>query len=243
MIGKIHSIETFGTVDGPGIRYVIFVQGCPMRCAYCHNPDTWDMSSGNEMSASELLEDITKYKRYIEGITVSGGEPFLQIDFLIELFKGVKAQGLTTCIDTSGILFNVNNIDFLNKLNKLLIYTDLIMLDVKHIDDNKHRKLTGYSNKSVLEFSKYIDSKNINIWLRYVLVPGVNDDENTLIKWKDFANTLRNLKKIEVLPYHKLGIEKYKKLGIKYSLENTSEPTREQVEFARKILMIKENIR
>lgn len=243
MKGNIHSIESFGTVDGPGIRYVIFMQGCPMRCAYCHNPDTWQLGVGEEYSESELLEDIVKYKRYIDGITVSGGEPLMQIDFLIDLFKIVKDNGLTTCLDTSGILFDKNNPQFVEKLDKLLTFCDLVILDIKHIDDEKHRGLTGFSNKNVLEFAKYIDSKNIKIWLRYVLVPTINDEDDIVEQWKNFANGLNNVENIEVLPYHKLGIEKYKKMGLEYRLKDIPEPpkelvkkTKEKLENRRKVL-------
>ena len=159
MIGKIHSIETFGTVDGPGVRYVIFMQGCPMRCAYCHNPDTWDISAGKDMSVDELINDISKYRRYIEGITVSGGEPLLQIDFLIELFKNVKNFGLSTCIDTSGVIYNRDNLDLIGKINTLLDLTDIVMLDIKHIDSEIHKKLTGKSNENILDFANFLDKK------------------------------------------------------------------------------------
>lgn len=238
MIGKIHSIETFGTVDGPGIRYVLFMQGCPMRCAYCHNPDTWEFGIGEEKDSEEIAKDIFKYSRYIDGVTVSGGEPLLQIDFLIDLFQKVHQMGFTTCIDTSGILFDENNSEFMSKLDILLQNCDLVLLDIKHIDDEQHKLLTGRSNKNVLAFAKYLSDKSIDVWLRYVLVPGINSDEEVLLRWKAFADTLNNVKKIELLPYHKLGIEKYKKLGIDYKLTDLSEPTKEQVSFAKQILKI-----
>jgi len=240
MVGNIHSIETFGTVDGPGIRYVIFVQGCPMRCAYCHNPDTWTIGVGEDMEVDKLIADISRYTRYIEGVTVSGGEPLLQMDFLIDLFAKVKAIGLSTCIDTSGILYDDTNVEFMANLDKLLDVCDLVMLDVKHIDDSKHHELTGRSNKTILEFAKYLEQKRQRTWLRYVLVPSINDDETTLHEWKKFFEHMRNIEKIEVLPYHKLGLEKYEKLGIKYRLSEVKEPTQDQINLAKQILEITE---
>ena len=241
MKGNIHSIETFGTVDGPGIRYVIFLQGCPLRCAYCHNPDTWQVGVGEEKDTDELVEDILKYTRYIEGITVSGGEPLMQIDFLIDLFEKVKANNLTTCIDTSGILFDKNNKQFVSKIDKLLNLCDLVMLDIKHIDNEEHKKLTTHSNTNVLEFAKYVDSKNVNMWLRYVLVSTINDSDEVVARWKSFADGLNNVSKIEVLPYHKLGIEKYKKLGLEYRLEGIPEPDKDLIEKVKKELDKGEN--
>ena len=241
MKGNIHSIETFGTVDGPGIRYVVFMQGCTLRCAYCHNPDTWDMSCASmQMSVEELVKDISKYRRYIEGITVSGGEPLLQIDFLCELFSQVKEMGLTTCIDTSGVLFDSNNVNLKQKIDMLLSFTDLVLLDIKHINGKMHKELTGQSNENTLDFAKYLSAKGIPVWLRYVLLPNFNDDEQTLKEWKQFADTLDNIEKIELLPYHKMGIEKYKNLGIKYRLESVPVPTKEQIKIAKQILEIME---
>jgi len=242
VIGKIHSIETFGTVDGPGIRYVIFTQGCQFKCLYCHNPDTWEFSRGKDYNVKELVDDICKYKRYIEGITVSGGEPLLQIDFLIQLFTEVKKEGLTTCIDTNGGVFDKNNEALLDKIDQLLEVTDLVMLDIKHIDDEAHTKLTGKSNKSVLEFAKYLSEKNKDVWLRYVLVPTINDSDDIVLEWKAFADSLKNVKKIEVLPYHRLAISKYEKLGIEYPLKDIVEPTIDDIERVKNLLLIKEDI-
>ena len=238
MFGNIHSVETFGTVDGPGIRYVIFTQGCPMRCAYCHNPDSWTIGTGDNMSVDNLIVDISKYTRYIEGITVSGGEPLIQIDFLIELFERVRYLGLSTCIDTSGVVFNKDDLEFMGKLDRLLQLTDLVMLDIKHIDDDAHTKLTGKGNKNILEFARYLDNYGVDVWLRYVLVPTINDDKQILLRWKQFADSLSNVKKIELLPYHTLGKEKYVKLGLPYRLEGIPEPTKEQVTLAKQILEI-----
>lgn len=240
MVGKIHSIETFGTVDGPGVRYVIFMQGCLLRCSYCHNPDTWDCCNGNEYSVNEIIEDISKYLRYIEGVTVSGGEPLLQIDFVTELFSRVHDLGLTTCLDTSGIIFEKNNINILTKIDNLLEVTDLVLLDIKHIDNNKHILLTGKSNKNILDFAKYLSVKGKDMWLRYVLVPTINSDDETLTKWREFSDTLENVTKIELLPYHNLAIEKYNKLGIDYKLKDLDVPTKTEIEKAKKILRIGE---
>ena len=238
MEGEVHSIETFGTVDGPGIRYVIFTQGCPLRCAYCHNPDTWISGQGNMISVDWLVDDIAKYTRYIEGVTVSGGEPLIQIDFLTELFIKVKELGLSTCIDTSGINFDKNKPESCKKIDKLLEYTDLVLLDIKHINDEKCKKLTTQSNNNVLEFAKYLNLKEKEIWIRYVLVPTINDDEGDLLSLKQFINSLDNVTKIEVLPYHTLGVEKYRKLGIPYRLEGVPEPTSKQLDFVKNILEI-----
>ena len=237
MKGKIHSIETFGTVDGPGVRYVIFMQGCNFRCKYCHNPDTWNYSSGSEYSVDELVADISKYLRYIEGVTISGGEPLLQIDFITQLFSEVKQLGLHTAIDTSGSVFNKNNI---SKITSLMEVTDLVLLDIKHIDNEKHIMLTGMPNKNVLKFAQYLSKIDKDMWLRYVLVPTINDDNETLIKWRDFADTLNNVRKIELLPYHNLAIEKYKNLGIEYPLKDINIPSKTEIKNAKKILRIEE---
>lgn len=237
-MGRVHSIETFGAVDGPGIRFVVFLQGCPMRCQYCHNPDTWDFAGGKEMSVDDLVNEITKYRHYFGddgGVTVSGGEPLVQIDFVIELFKVLKTEGINTCLDTSGVLFN-RKTEVLKKFDELMSYTDLVLLDIKHIDDEKHKVLTQHSNENILDFAKYLDEKNIPMWVRYVLVPTINEDETTLKSVKNFINTLSNVEKVEILPYHTLGVSKYIKLGIEYALEGVNTPTKEQIDIANKIL-------
>ena len=181
---KVHSIESFGTVDGPGIRFVLFLQGCNLQCKYCHNRDTWDINGGEYKSLDEIVEKIKKYKNYIipsgGGITVTGGEPLLQVKFLIELFKKVKQEGITTCIDTSGM------VNITTDIKELLQYTDLVLLDIKHIDDEKCKQLAGTSNKKELEFAKYLSENNIKMWIRQVIVPGYTDDEKDLIKLKEF---------------------------------------------------------
>ena len=235
MFGNIHSIETFGTVDGPGVRFVVFMQGCPLRCAYCHNPDTWEFGGGTKMSVNTLLEEILRYRNYIEGITVTGGEPLAQIDFVTELFTKVKEHGLSTCVDTSGATFNRNETT-LKKMDKLLDVCDLVMLDIKHIDSAKHEALTGKGNENILDFAKYLAKKNKDTWIRYVLIPSITDDEKDMFSWAKFVGTLKNVKKIEVLPYHTMGVSKYAELGIEYRLNGVKEPTKEEVERAEKIL-------
>ena len=182
MKGRIHSIESFGTVDGPGVRYVVFVQGCPMRCLYCHNPDTWPMNGGKEMEVSEIIDDFEKKRGFYKGggLTVTGGEPLMQIDFLIELFEEAKRHNIHTCIDSSGIAFKPNNTEFVKKCDRLMKVTDLIMLDIKHIDPVKHKELTSQPNEGILAFAKYTEQKNVPIWIRHVVVPGITDDDKYL---------------------------------------------------------------
>ena len=237
-MAKIHSIETFGTVDGPGIRFVVFLQGCPMRCLYCHNPDTWRFDGGKETSVKELLNEIKKYKNYFEGnggVTVTGGEPLLQIDFVIQLFKELKKQSIHTCLDTSGVLFKKDQ-ETLKKYNELLRYTDLVLLDIKQIDPIKHKELTGHNNENILEFAKYLNDKKIPMWVRYVLVPSYTDNLEDVKKLSGFLKTLTNVEKIEVLPYHTMGLKKYEELGIKYKLLGVKEPSKELIEKIERIL-------
>ena len=220
-LGRIHSVESFGTVDGPGIRFVLFMQGCPLRCAYCHNPDTWKTTGGREVSADEVLSEYKKNAVFYKngGLTVTGGEPLLQVDFLIELFEKAKKEGIHTCIDTSGATFDKSNTEYTEKLDRLLTLTDLVMLDLKHIDADKHKALTGQSNENVLGFARYVDEKGIALWIRHVVVEGYTDDENDLFRLGEFIGTLKNAKALDVLPYHTMGVTKYAELGIKYRLE------------------------
>ena len=237
-MGKVHSIETFGAVDGPGIRFVVFLQGCPMRCLYCHNPDTWQVNAGEEMSAQEVVKEALKYKNYFGesgGVTVTGGEPLLQIDFVIELFKLLKKHKVHTCLDTSGVLFKDDD-QTLKKYNELLKYTDLVLLDIKHINSNKHNILTGHKNENILEFAKYLNKKQVPMWVRYVLVPGFTDDLEDVKNLKNFLNTLKNVEKIEVLPYHTMGEKKYEELKIDYKLKGVKPPEKELVIHVNKIL-------
>lgn len=220
MKGYIHSTESFGSVDGPGIRFVVFMQGCPMRCLYCHNPDTWEIGKGTSVSTDEILSMYNKNKSFYKngGITVTGGEPLLQIDFLSELFKKAKFQGIHTCLDTSGIIYN-NNPEQIKKFDELFNYTDLVMLDIKHIDAQKHKVLTGFSNENILEFAKYLEKKNVPLWVRHIIVEGYTDNPEDLIRLGNFIGTLSNLKALDVLPYHTMGVSKYEELGIEYPLK------------------------
>ena len=239
MDGKIHSFFAGGTVDGPGIRFVIFLKGCPLRCLYCHNPDTWTQDNSIIQSADEVISQALKYRGYFEnggGVTVTGGEPLLQIDFVIELFKKLKNENIHTALDTSGILFDKNNPELLKKYDELIKYTDLVLLDIKHIDSNEHIKLTGKPNKNVLDFASYLSNNNIHMWIRHVLVPTITLNDEYLIKTKEFIDTLKTVDKIEVLPYHTMGIVKYQNLGIDYKLKGINPPTKEEIRHAKYLL-------
>ena len=232
---KVHSVESFGAVDGPGIRYVLFLQGCHLQCKYCHNRDTWDMNGGKYKSLDDIYDSILRYKNYIVpngGVTVSGGEPLLQVKFLIELFTKLKKQKIHTCIDTSGM------VSLTDDIKKVLKLTDLVLLDIKHIDDEKCKDLVGRSNKLELEFAKYLSDNNIPVWIRQVLIPGYTDDEEDLLKLKDFLSTLNNVEKVEFLPYHSMGKFKWKELGFKYELEDVRDATSEDVDRAKRTLDI-----
>lgn len=235
LYAKIHSFESFGTVDGPGIRYVIFLQGCHLKCKYCHNRDTWDINGGYYSSLDEILNKIENYKNYIMpngGVTVTGGEPLLQVHFLIELFKKLKEKNIHTCIDTSGM------VDITEDIKTLLNYTDLVLLDIKHIDPIKCKDLVGVSNERELKFAEYLSQNNIDMWIRQVLIPGYTDDENDLKKLKSFIDKLNSVKKVELLPYHNMGEYKWKKLGLNYDFKDVKVPTAEEVKNAKEILGI-----
>ena len=261
--GYIHSIDSFGSVDGPGVRFVTFLQGCHMRCRYCHNPDTWKLANAaaiseqqisenagsgsaasssvcnyKEMTPSVLIRQALRYKRYWGkegGITVSGGEPLLQIDFMNELFRLAKENSVGTVLDTAGQPFTRED-PFFSKLTALMENTDLVMLDLKHIDPEKHRALTGHTNENILAFARYLNEIGKPMWIRHVLVPGVTDDEEHLYDIRAFLDTLSNVKKVEVLPYHTLGIYKWESLGIPYTLKDVDPPTAESVKRAEEIL-------
>jgi pyruvate formate lyase activating enzyme len=239
MKGRIHSIETCGTVDGPGLRYVIFTQGCLLRCQYCHNPDTWKVNQGEEISVKELISDIKDYLPFFQasngGVTVSGGEPLLQVDFLIELFRELKKMGIHTAIDTSGGCFH-RSPHFMKKLDELLELTDLVLLDLKHIEPEKHKELTGMRNDHILDLAAYLSEKNIPVWIRHVLVPTITDIDEYLNGLSEFIGTLKNVEKIEVLPYHQLGVYKWETLGLEYKLKEISPPSQERVDHAAAIL-------
>lgn len=239
MKGYIHSIETFGTVDGPGIRYVVFTQGCPMRCKYCHNPDTWTPNVGELKESDDILKDFEKYRPYLSGggITITGGEPMLQMDFLIDLLKKAREKNVHTCIDSSGIMFNRENKQFMEKLDELLKYTNLIMLDIKHIDDEQHKLLTGHSNKNILDFARYLSEKNVDVWIRHVTVPTITYNTKYLLRLGEFLATLNNIKALDVLPYHTMGVPKYEALGIEYPLKGIEPLEREDAVKARNIIL------
>lgn len=233
---NVHSFETFGTVDGPGIRFVLFLQGCHLGCLYCHNKDSCSIGTGQNMTLTEIVEKIDRYKEYIinsnGGVTVSGGEPLLQADFVREFFKCLKEKGYHTALDTSGAF------PMSNKIIEVLKYTDLVLLDIKHIDNEKCIKLTGKPNTYTLEFAKYLSDKNIKMWIRQVLVPGYTDDEDDLLKLKNFLSTLKTVENVEILPYHTMGEYKWKELGFKYELEGVPAATVNDVLRAKKILGI-----
>ena len=224
---KVHSVETFGTQDGPGIRLVIFTQGCDFKCLYCHNPDTISLENEQvkEMSADQILDLLNRQKEYFSnggGLTISGGEPTLHTQELIKLFEKVKNAGFHTCLDTNGSIAT-------EEVKRLYGLTDLIMLDVKHINDQWHRKLTGKSNRNTLEMAKYRESTGKDIWLRYVLVPGWSDQEEYLKEWARYFSNFKTIKRIEILPYHKLGVNKYEELGWEYELKGVEPPSKESI--------------
>lgn len=238
MEGYIHSTESFGSVDGPGVRFVIFTAGCPMRCQFCHNPDTWNMKTGTLTSTDDLIKKALRYRSYWGdegGITVSGGEPLLQIDFLTELFKKAKENGIHTTLDTSGNPFTREE-PFFSKFNELMQYTDLFLLDIKHIDEKEHIRLTGHTNKNILDLATYLSDMKKPVWIRHVLVPKRSDKDEYLDRLHEFILTLHNVERVEVLPYHTLGAYKWKELGMEYPLEGIDPPTAERVENARKRL-------
>ena len=237
-LANVHSIETFGSVDGPGLRYILFLKGCRLRCAFCHNADTWDLNSDVQRSADQILDHAERYRSYWGsegGITVSGGEPLLQIDFLIELFKKAKQRNINTCIDTAGEPFTKEG-EWFTKFEELMHYTDILLVDIKHIDRNRHIRLTGKPNDNILEMFQYLSAINKPIWIRQVLVPGWTDDIEDLKKTRAFIETLSNVKKIEILPYHNMGAYKWEKLGMKYPLEGVEAPDQESIALADKVL-------
>ena len=247
-LGRINKFETFGSVDGPGIRFVVFTQGCPMRCKFCHNPETWSFGLDApatsqterpfEISAGDLLAKALRYKTYWGkdgGITVSGGEPLAQLDFMIEFFELAKASGVHTCIDTSGVTFSRNGATF-EKIERLMKATDLLLVDIKHIDGTAHKELTGHGNENIIDFFRYLDEIQKPIWIRHVLVPGISDNDEYLEQAHQFISTLSNVKKVEVLPYHSLALAKYKEMGLDYALKDTKSPSPERVQNANRIL-------
>ena len=236
MKGYVHSTESFGTVDGPGVRFVVFLQGCPMRCLYCHNPDTWQIGKGELREAGELIDELLALKEFLKGggLTVTGGEPLVQLDFVTELFTLAKKHSIHTCLDTSGVTFDPDNTE---KTDKLLSLTDLVMLDIKHIDPARHKALTGQDNKNILAFAVHISEMGVPLWIRHVVVPNVTDDEHYLYELGHFIGGLRTLKALDVLPYHTMAKVKYDKLGLSYPLGDIPPATKEQAAHARDIIM------
>jgi pyruvate formate lyase activating enzyme len=226
--GRIHSFESFGTMDGPGIRTVVFLQGCRFRCLYCHNPDTWDENAGIIMTVQDLLEQILRYKPYFEasggGVTISGGEPLLQAGFVLELFRRLKEAGIHTCLDTSGFIPSNTETAL---LNDLISNTDLVLLDVKHPDPIVHRRITGHGNSEPRRFAEMLKEHNTSVWLRYVVVPGYTDNADAIIALKKYAASFSNIEKVEYLPFHKMGEFKWEALGLPYELKNVQPPAPE----------------
>ena len=233
--GKIHSIETFGTVDGPGIRLVVFMQGCPMRCKYCHNPDTWNLNSSKELSPEEIITLFNKNKVYYKngGITLSGGEPLLQSEFAAKVFELAKKQNIHTALDTSGILYNPEKPD---EYDHLLKFTDLVMLDIKHINPEAHKSLCGYSNENVLAFAKYLSDIKKDLLVRHVVVPTLTDNPQDLFSLGEFIGTLSSVKSIEILPYHTMGVTKYNQMNIPYPLKDIPPLTKAELKKAEQII-------
>lgn len=236
MLGNIHSLESFGTVDGPGVRFVVFFKGCPMRCLYCHNPDTWDMNGGTQMSVDEIMEKFNKNRSFYKtgGITATGGEPMVQLEFLTELFKRAKEESVHTCLDTSGIMFKPEKLE---RIDELMKYTDLVMLDIKHIDPEEHKKLCSQPNSGIIDFAEYLDKKGIDVWIRHVVVPGITDNEKYLYKLGRFIGKLHNVKALDVLAYHDMGKTKYEQLGIEYPLKDIEPLPKEKAVEARQIIL------
>ena len=240
VLGNIHSVESFGSADGPGVRYIVFLKGCAMRCKYCHNPDTWAGQGEDWQTPEEVLNKALRYKNYWKkngGITVSGGEALLQIDFVTELFRLAKEKGVNTCLDTSGNPFTRQE-PFFGKFRKLMEVTDLFMLDIKHMDPAGHRKLTGCDNANILDMARFLSDSGKAMWIRHVLVPGITDDEEQLTSLRKFIDTLKTVERVEILPYHTLGVFKWKELGLPYQLEGVEPPTEEQVKRAKELLGI-----
>lgn len=236
MTGRIHSTDSFGTVDGPGIRFVVFFQGCPLRCRYCHNPDTWDFGGGREVTAEELMREYDSYKEFLKsgGITATGGEPLAQPEFLAELFRLAKEKGVHTCLDTSAGVWSPENSA---KIDEALRYTDLVMLDIKHIDNEQHKALTGVGNTNILRFAEHLCDLGIPVWIRHVVVPNITDSQDELFRLGEFLSTLTNLKALDVLPYHDMAKPKYERLGLPYPLPDTPPLSKEGAIAAREMII------
>ncbi len=230
--GRIHSYESCGTVDGPGVRFVVFVQGCPMRCLYCHNPDSWDPKKGNEVTVDEIMENIVKYKAYMRfsggGLTISGGEPLLQKKFVLEITKRCKEEGIHVALDTSGIVDP-------ERVKELYDAVDLVLLDLKAFDPQNHINLTSLKNDLPLKTAKYLDSINKPTWIRHVLVPDFTTHCDQLKPLAEFVSTLNNVELVELLPFHKMGEYKWEELGLEYQLHEVKGASRDEVALAKEI--------
>ena len=231
MTGRIHSFQSLGTVDGPGVRCVVFMQGCPLRCACCHNPDTWDFSGGEELEADKLVEKIMRFKSYIRngGVTVSGGEPLMQARFVAELFRKLKVLGIHTALDTSGCVFN-------DDVAELFKYTDLVLLDYKYANPDDYLKYTKCEQGRTDEFLNELQKRNVPTWLRRVIIPTLNDDEQSAVLLREIAEKYTCVEKTELLPFRKLCIEKYKDMGIPFPLADIPEPTKETMDKLNRII-------
>lgn len=241
--GHIHSVESLGTVDGPGLRYILFTQGCLLRCLFCHNPDTWKIGEpSRSVTPEEMTAEVLPYKPYFTasggGVTVSGGEPLLQLPFLEAFFKLLKAEGIHTCIDTSAGCFN-DTPAFMHHFDEVQKHTDLFLLDIKHINNEKHLKLTGKPNHHILQFARLLSERRQPVWIRHVLVPGLTDEKEDLVKLGEFINSLDNVEKFEILPYHQLGVHKWQALGIPYELSSVEPPDEDAVKEAYQLIDFK----
>ncbi|MCE0492845.1 pyruvate formate lyase 1-activating protein [Vibrio salinus] len=242
-IGRIHSYETCGTVDGPGIRFIVFTQGCLMRCMYCHNRDTWDVHGGKEVTVEEIIDEAKSYRHFMNasggGITCSGGEAMLQPEFVRDLFKAAHDVGIHTCLDTNGYIRKYTPV-----IDEVLDVTDLVMLDIKHMKDEIHHDFVGVSNKRTLEFAEYLNKRGQDTWIRYVVVPGYTDDDESAHLLGQFIRPMLNISKVELLPYHKLGAHKWEALGIKYPLEGVNPPPKETMDRIQNVLLqYKDNVK
>ena len=242
-IGYVHSLESFGSVDGPGVRFVVFLQGCALRCKYCHNPETWAAEGGEEWTAEKLFQRVYRYRNYWRGnggLTISGGEPLLQLDFVREVFRLARAKKVQTALDTSAQPFAPDNAEWMARFDRLLENTDLVILDLKEIDDEKHKKLTGHSNKNILAMAQYVAARGVDLWVRHVLVPGLPADADGLRQLAAVFKTLPTVRRVEILPYHTLGLFKWQNLGIPYPLDGVRVPTAEEVETAEQLLHVRD---
>ena len=240
--GRIHSIESFGLVDGPGVRCVVFMQGCRMRCRYCHNPDSWRLDAGEEWEPEALVKKVLRFRPYWKsngGVTVSGGEALLQLEFVLEFFRLLKKEKVNTCLDISGNPFREDP-EYLEIFDRLLSVTDLVILDLKEMDEEKHKALTGCSNTNILHLAEYLSDHGVHMWIRHVLVPGLTDDEQGLKDLAAFIGTLKNVDRVEILPYHTMGTYKYENMGIPYPLEGVPVPNEEQIRRAESICHAKQ---